>query len=64
MFCFHAGFASVSYIMDNTFHFYSQFLPAVTATIQQLAGPLEKEFEVIICNRNVFLVLLGFLFEE
>jgi len=50
--------------MDNTFHFYSQFLPAVTATIQQLAGPLEKEFEVIICNRNVFLVLLGFLFEE
>ena len=39
-------------MLDNTFHFYSQFLPAVNTAIQQLTGPLEKEFKVGILKAN------------
>jgi len=39
-------------VLDNTFHFYSQFLPAVNTAIQQLTGPLEKEFKVAILKAN------------
>ena len=43
----HAGSSNIASVLDNTFHFYSQFIPAVNTAIQQMAGPLEKEFKVL-----------------
>ena len=56
----HAGGSNVASVLDNTFHFYSQFLPAVNTAIQQLTGPLEKEFKVVILKANKHMNFLNF----
>lgn len=56
----HAGCSNVASVLDNTFHFYSQFLPAVNTAIQQLTGPLEKEFKVVILKANKHMNFLNY----